>query len=246
MKAQARHGWRCLLLLVGCCTLTVAVQARALVMAVDNATEMPMARIEGNRVMAGMSYELGQLIGRRLGQEVVFVPLPRRRLVDSLLRGEADLVCTYMPEWLSGPLRWSRPFFRQEEALLTRLDAPAPRRLADLRGQPIGTVQGFVYPELLAVLGPDFVREDAPTAAANLRKLAAGRMNHASSSVRVLRYMQRTAGLQLAVHPPWVLSQYKTHCALSPMAPLTLEDLNRAIAGIERDGSLEALYKRYD
>jgi polar amino acid transport system substrate-binding protein len=193
-----------------------------------------------------MTVELGQLIARQLGQEVAFVPLPRRRLVDSLLRGEADLVCTYMPAWLPGSLRWSRPFFRQEEVLLTRLDASAPRRLEDLRGQAIGTIQGFVYPELVAALGADFVREDAPTAAANLRKLAAGRMSHASSSVRVLRYLQRTSGLQLAVHPPWVLSQYKTHCALSPMAPLSVEALDRAIVRLERDGSLEALYKRYD
>jgi len=219
---------------------------RPLVMAVDNATEMPMARIQGNRVLEGMTLELGQLLARPLQREPRFVAVPRRRLAEALLRGEADLVCGYLPAWLPGPLRWSQPFFQQSEWLLTRADVPAPQRLADLRGQPIGTILGFVYPELSEALGGGFVREDAPNAAANLRKLAAGRMNHASASSRVLRHMQKEGLFQAALHPPLVVASYTTQCALSPSSPVGVEALNQAIDRLERDGSLRALYQRYD
>ncbi len=220
--------------------------AKPMVMAVDNATEMPMARIQGDQVLEGMTVELGRLLAQQLDRPARFVPVPRRRLAESLLRGEADLVCGYLPAWLPGPLRWSRPFFHQAEWLLTRADQPAPRRLADLRGQPIGTILGFVYPELTEALGAGFVREDAPNAAANLRKLAAGRMNHASASSRVLRYMQRQGSFQAPLHPPLVVTSYTTQCALSPASPIGVEALNRAIEQMERSGSLRALYLRYD
>lgn len=242
-----RRGWRSTACVVALGMLLGLVAcARPLVMAVDNATEMPMARIQGNQVVDGMTLALGQLLGRHLQQDLRFVPVPRRRLADSLLRGEADLVCGYLPAWLPGPLRWSQPFFRQEEWLLTRAEAPAPRRLSDLRGQRIGTVLGFVYPELLEALGTGFVRDDAPNAAANLRKLAAGRMDHASVSSRVLRHMQKEGSFRAALHPPLVVTSYTTQCALSSASSLSVEALNHAIGHMERDGSLRELYQRYD
>jgi ABC-type amino acid transport substrate-binding protein len=207
---------------------------------------MPLARIRGGAVVEGLTVDLGRLIGQRLHRDLRFVPVPRRRLADALQRGEADLVCGYLPGWLPGPFRWSRPFLPQSEWLITRADAPAPRTLADLRGQRIGTVLGFIYPELSEALGSGFVREDAPTAAANLRKLGAGRMSHASVSGRLLRYMERQGSFSAELHPPLVVSLYVTRCAVSPQSNLRVEDLDAALLAMERDGSLAAMLAAYD
>ncbi len=223
-----------------------AERSAALVLVVDSATEMPMARIDNDRVSDGLTLEVAQLLAERLGRPLRTVAVARKRLAASLLSGEADIACSYMPAWLPGPLQWSRGFLPQAQWLLTRADHPAPARLQDLRGEPIGTVLGFVYPELNQALGEQFVREDAPNVAANLRKLAAGRMQHATVASRVVRYAQRQGRFKVALHPPLVLSVTQTQCALAPKARVSLAALNEAIAQIERDGSLKALLARYD
>ncbi len=219
--------------------------AAPLLMVVDSATQMPMARIERDVVTAGMTLELGQLLAQQLSRDLQVLARPRKRLLQSLESGEAHIACSYMPAWLPGPLQWSQGFFRHEEVLVSRRDAKQPARLVALRGQRIGTVLGFVYPEYSAALGNDFVREDAPNAEANLRKLAAGRIEHAAISARFLSYQQRTGAFSAAIHPPLLTASLLTHCALGPAAPVSLQALNAAIAAIKKDGSLERLYRRY-
>lgn len=237
--------WRFLLILL----LPLALRAapgKPLVMVIDQATDLPMALVQGQTVVGGMNHELGQLLGERLGRRVEFLAVPRKRVVETLQRGDGHFVCTYLPAWLPGPLRWSPPFFRQTYVVASRREAPAPKRLADLRGQRIGTVLGFVYEELESALGTGFVREDATNAAANLRKLAAGRLDHALVEGRLLSQELRRGQLTLNLHPPLEVSVLYTHCALGPKSPIGSVELGRAIATIQRDGSLKALYRRYD
>jgi ABC-type amino acid transport substrate-binding protein len=232
-----------LLALVG---TTAAVRAEPLVMVIDSGTEMPMAMFNRDRVVDGMSLELGRLLARQLGRELSALAVPRKRLVDSLLQGQADFSCPYMPAWLPGALQWSKPFFLQEDVIISRAEGPAPKQLQDLRGQAIGTVLGFIYPELSAALGTGFVRADAVDAAANLRLLAAGRIQHVSVAMRQLAHLRATGQFSAAIHPPLLMSSLRTHCALAPQARITLAQLDQAIQAIERDGSLAALYRRYE
>ncbi len=80
---------------------------RPLVLLVDSATEMPMARLQGDEVVGGMTLELAQLLAKHMGRRVRGMARPRRRLMQTLLAGEADWVCTYMADWLPCPLQWS-------------------------------------------------------------------------------------------------------------------------------------------
>lgn len=220
--------------------------APALVMAIDNATEMPMARVKGNTVVGGMNYDLGGLLAKNMGRDIRYLAVPRKRVVETLQNGDADFACTYMPHWLPGPLQWSQAFFRQDEVIATRVDTPAPHKLADLKGKPIGTVHGFVYAELEKALGADFVRADAPNAAANLRKLAAGRLDHVSVEGRMLTHVVRRGEPPLRLHPRLHMMSLLTHCALGPSSRVSLIELNHAIETIQRDGSLQLLYEKYD
>ena len=226
-----------------------AVQAAppALRMAIDSATQMPMARIEGNRVTGGMNHELGGLLAARMGRRIDYLAVPRKRLLAALESGEADMVCTYLPEWLPATsLRWGPAFFVQSDLLITRRDAAAPAKLADLAGVTVGTVLGFEYPELQRQLGSAFRREDAPSAEANLRKLAAARLHHAIVEQRLLRHLQRSAVFGAPIHAELKISTLRTRCALGPRAAIAVQELTDAIAQAERDGALAALYQRYD
>jgi ABC-type amino acid transport substrate-binding protein len=227
------------------CTLACAQAAPPLVMLVETSALMPQARIEGDRVVEGLHLDLGQALARRLGRGLVAKPVPRRRLAEALQRGEGDLLCDYQSEWLSGSFAWSRPFIPDQALLVTAATAQAPATLAALAGQPIGTVRGYVYPEMNDALRSGFLRDDAPDAVANLHKLELGRVKHALTGRRVLEYQQRIGRFRLALHPPLVVSEVLAQCALSPSSPVGLAALNTAIQGLVGEGELNRLLAKY-
>jgi ABC-type amino acid transport substrate-binding protein len=222
-----------------------ATPPRPLVMLVETSALMPQARIQGDRVVEGLHLDLGQALARRLGRDLVARPVPRKRLAEALQRGEGDLLCDYQSDWLPGAFAWSRPFLPDQALLITAASVPAPATLSALAGQPVGTVRGYVYPEMADTLRAGFMRNDAPDAVTNLQKLALGRVQHALTGRRVLEYQQRIGNFKLALHPPLVVSEVLAQCALSPSSPVNLTALNAAIQGLISDGELQRLLARY-
>lgn len=213
---------------------------------VDGSIEMPQALFKDGQAMDGLQVQLAQEIGRRLGRSVSFHLVPRRRVAQMLAEGhEADLICNYLPAWLPGPLQWSRPYLDDADLLVTAARRPALARLADAAGQPIGTVSGFLYPEVEAALGAGFLRDDAPNAAATLRKLALGRVDHALVGRVTFDYLMRRGDVPVELHPPLVMARFKTACALSPRSGVRLAQLDAALAAMQADGSLTRLLDRY-
>ncbi|MFN3304077.1 MAG: substrate-binding periplasmic protein [Roseateles sp.] len=234
-------------LLAGLLALGLAAPGRTapLVLLVESSALMPHARVEGDRVVEGPHLDLGRALAHRLGHELVARPVPRKRLAEALQRGEGDLLCDCQSDWLPGAFAWSRPFLPDQALLISAATAPPPGRLSALAGQPIGTVRGYVYPEISEVLRGEFVRDDAPDAVANLQKLERGRVHHALTGRRVLEYQQRIGAVRLALHPPLVVSEVLAQCALSPSSPVWLAALNTAIQGLVNDGELARLLARY-
>jgi ABC-type amino acid transport substrate-binding protein len=218
---------------------------RPLILLVDDSAEMPSARVDKGQVLDGISRDLGQLIARRLGRRLQMLALPRRRVAGALGSGEADLLCDYLPDWLPGPFLWSRAFLPNATWVVTREDRAWPGSVQGLAGQRVGAVGGYAYPELQRALGPQLVRDDAPNGAANLRKLALGRVDHLVLSQRYLQYQQRIGAFSTPLHPPLVVGSYLSQCALSPHSSLDLTALNQALTDLSADGSLERMLQRY-
>lgn len=213
---------------------------------VDNTAEMPQALMQRGQLNDGILHDVGLVLADKLGREAQFRVLPRKRLADELVAGsEADIVCGYLPGWLAGELSWSKPFLPDEQLLLSSKAGPAPAKPAELGGERIGTVLGFIYPEMQQLLGKGFVRDDAPDAAANLRKLSLGRMRHAIVGRLQLDYQVRLGTYKLDLHPPLVVSSYLGQCALSRRSSVTLAELNKAIAALQADGGLQRILAKY-
>lgn len=234
-------------LLLAVCAPTAARSGQApLHVLVDGSIEMPQALFKDGQAVDGLQVELAREIGRRLDRPVAFHLVPRRRVAPMLAAGEqADLICNYLPAWLPGPLQWSRAYLDDADLLVTAARRTRPSQLSDVAGQPIGTVSGFVYPEVAAALGPRFLRDDAPNAIATLRKLALGRVDHALVGRVTFEYLMRRGDVPVDLHPPFVIARFKTACALSPRSPVTLTQLDGALAAMQSDGSLGRIFDRY-
>lgn len=223
----------------------VAAVPPPLVMVVDTSAVMPEARSEGEQVLDGLHRDLGQAFARRLGRPVQMKAVPRKRIAQELEAGRADLVCDYQAAWLPGPFRWSRAFIPDQTVLVTPASRPPPEKLASLAGQPVGTVLGYAYPEVAEALGPGFVRDDAPDAIANLRKLALGRVGHALTGRRLLDYRRHIDSFPLALHAPLVVAEVLGQCALSARSDVSLATLNAAIQGLVAEGELARILAHY-
>lgn len=199
--------------------------------------------------MAGKEFQkgLGELLAEQLKRKPVFRYLPRKRLAMALAAGEADILCGYTSEWLQGDFVWSKPFIPVADIVITNSSVSRPLTVADLSGQKIGTILGYGYPELEQALGERFVREDSLTGQQALRKLILHRFEHVVLSRSSLDYFLRHEGpgaAALSIHPPLVVRDAATQCALSPRSQVSLDELNAVIAHIVKQGMLSRLIEQ--
>ncbi len=206
---------------------------------------MPLADVRNGELRDGILKDLGEAIAARLGRPAQFVVIPSRRVNTSLARGEVDALCYVSPGWLdAGPLHWSRPLFDSVAIVAARAGTPALGQLADLRGERIGTVAGYRYRELDEALGPGWLRDDAPSMASNLAKLAAGRVRHAMTDQLSLAYAMKRSP-QASLVPALTTLALPTHCAFSPARHLPLAAIDRAMDALVADGTVERILARY-
>ncbi len=235
--------------LITCSLLLFWISAPAaagdLVILVDTATDMPMARFMRYRLVDGIHRDVGLALARHMQRAPKFMSLPRKRIVRALENGDADVLCSYVPEWLDGSFKWSQPFIPIVEVLIADRSVERPRVIAELAGKPIGTVLGFSHPEMLELLGDGFVRADGNSTEANFRKVAAGRIKYALTGKSFLEWRMKQGDLPLTLHPPLVVKTYMGQCAVSPRGRAKVADVDRAIGQMIKDGTVDAIVARY-
>lgn len=225
--------------------LPLTARGAELIILVDTATDMPMAKFERYRLVDGIHRDIGVALARHMKRTPRFMSLPRKRVVRALESGAADVMCSYVPEWLNGTFHWSQPFIPIVEVLIADRSVERPRDISELAGKPIGTVLGYEHPELVEILGDGFVRADGPSTESNLRKVAAGRVKYAVTGKSFLDWRIKQGDLPLTLHPPLVVKSYMGQCAVSLKGRARLGDVNRAVAAMLRDGTVDAIVARY-
>jgi polar amino acid transport system substrate-binding protein len=230
--------------LLFCCLAMGFAQAGQLKVLVATSVDMPMADIRDGKLVGGVHLDLGKALALKLHRELATEVLPRKRLAHALESGRADILCTYQPEWLEGRHQWTQAFFPQSELLVSAASLPRPHAPADVRGQAVGTVLGFAYPEMEHALGSDFIRSDAPSAQANLWKFQLGRVHYMIVD-KVFYDYQLQQGAKFDAHPPLVLKQQLTRCALSVRSSVPLAEVEAAITELVREGAINHILSNY-
>ena len=230
--------------LLFCCLAMGGAHAGQLKVLVTTSVDMPMADIRDGKLVGGVHLDLGKALAQKLHRDLVIEVLPRKRLSQALESGRADILCTYQPEWLEGQHLWTQAFFPQSELLVSSTSVPRPHSPSDVRGQPVGTVLGFAYPEMDQALGSGFVRSDTTSAAANLLKFKLGRVRHIIVDKAFYDYQVRQSG-SLDAYPPLVLKHQLTRCALSTRSSLSLPEVDSAITQLVREGAINKILSNY-
>jgi polar amino acid transport system substrate-binding protein len=186
---------------------------------------------------------LGRALAQAMGRPVRFLGLPRNRMVSALEAGDGDILCGYLPEWLPGEMDWSRSFIPETDVVVSAPHAAAPKSIADLRGQRIGTVLGYRYPDFDRVLGKDFLRDDGPSESMSMKKMMTGRFDHVITTKIAVDNQIRHGALPHNVHV-FVTRDFRTMCAVSRRGHVGVAELNAAIDKLERSGKLAGLQEK--
>jgi ABC-type amino acid transport substrate-binding protein len=205
---------------------------------------MPLAQFTGEQLTGGIVKDIGDVIAERLGYSARYRSIPPKRVGKTLSSGEADAACYLLPDWVKGDFNWSPPLIPDGDLVVSRADAPKIDKLADLIGHRVGTVLGYPYPSVAAVIGSQFERDDALSAELNLRKLVMGRTEHAFVEKSSLDYELKLRP-DSKVRIDLVIDSYSAKCAFSKHGKVPLDQLQAAIASLIKDGSIERILSNY-
>ncbi len=239
-----------LLLAVTLLATACAHAQTVLIVGITENQQRPYIELEHGALAGGLLKALVDELGAELGIEVEYRLLPRKRLQQQLLAGQLHLLPHANPAWLpdADAFFWSAPWIEDRDVLIVRRDEPGPiTDLHGLSGRRIGTILGYHYPEL------DFffehrmlLRDDGHDLRQNLERLAARRIDLLVDSevmiddqLRQMPHPERFRKLDL------IVANNPRHLALSKHAPISIEQLERALQALRQQGRITELLERY-
>jgi polar amino acid transport system substrate-binding protein len=237
------------LALIPLLALAAAVPAIAgtLVFAISTSSAMPMTGFRDDILIEGLLKDFGDALAHELALEPRYVSLPRKRVEAALRAGKADLLCDVRPEWLeSKNWLWTEAVFANNMIVAGRTDTRPLVHLSDLAGERVGTLHGYLYPELERRIGNQFQRDDAATDDVNTTKLLNGRFRYMVSNSLYYNYQQKVHPAGERLHGAvFNIRPFDTYCALSRAGRIDLNKVNRAILALRSRGEMQHIHDRY-
>lgn len=205
---------------------------------------MPFANFQNGDMVGGFLKEFGDVLAQRIGYTARYLTVPGKRVPLALSQGEADGVCFVMPNWIDGKFNWTRPVIPASGVIVAHTSAPVLGAIRELANERLGTVLGYRYPELEVELGGTMLRDDAPSVQHSIAKLGVSRTRYAVVDGTTIEY-------HMKLHPnapmrvDFVYLKYKASCAFSLSSKVKFADIDRALAVMANDGTIDALLDKY-
>lgn len=215
---------------------------------VSDSTTMPMIELRNGKPTDGILHDLYLRIAQKLGREPELLVTPRMRTQPLLAADHVDANCYMNPAWLAednASYRWSVPFMTLRTVLVARAETPQAA-LADLKGERIGTVLGFYYPEAATLfINGTLIRDNARTEHQALEKLEAGRNRYAITTETALDWFNRSRPADRHLQILQRLVEFPVHCIVRNDDDSPADEILEALKQMERDGEFEVIQAQY-
>ena len=203
----------------------------------------PAVILQQGQVAGGFMPDIYQLLAQELGVKLKLVSMPRKRLADFLLSGQADVYCRASPEWYPEPgLKWSPPLLVFQDLIISRRNYLHLEDFIQRSKGELGATLGYVYPKLQPLFDQkQLLRVDSVTPATNAIRLLRGELDTVVLSDTEASYM-----LRLADFKTLTLTTYPIHCMYGPsVSEAQQQQLNRFIRQQARDGVFQQVLEKY-
>lgn len=207
----------------------------------------PAAVAEGGELVGGIVKDVCDALGARLGLRIRYVKLPRARIQHALSDGEVDAWPYANPAWLSSVAGFTVPYFVERNVVYVAAARPfAVAGPASLAGKRLGTIRGYVYPEIQAQLDSGaIIRDDAGDHLINLRRLLLGRLDAVIASDAQAVYVAKRNGLEGSFVEAWSGSRNEVSMAVGPMSPVSPARIDAALKAMIADGTVARILAKY-
>lgn len=235
--------WWCLLLLFP----SLPLWAESLRAVVSQTNTAPYAIFDTqNRLTGGVAKELLDALALQLKRDVVYLDLPRGRVVEWLVTDKADISCFLNPQWVPAnyQLSWTPVLFSTRQFIIRRIQDSPVRSNQDLFRKRIGTTRGFSYPELEHLFQTESaVRDDAESLEKNIQRLQQGRLDLVMTvDLSYGHYQQHFDTSKLAADPLWAKAA-EVYCALNPKNELLVQQIQQQLVLMQQQGVIDHILK---
>lgn len=194
----------------------------------------------------GVAKQLLDQLAVRLKREVLYLDLPRGRVVEWLVTDQADVSCFLNPQWVPATLKlsWTPALFSTRQFIVRRIQDSPVRSNQDLFRKRIGTTRGFSYPELESIFASKAaVRDDAESLEKNIQRLEQGRVDLVMTvDLSYGHYQRHFDSSKLAVDPLWAAPS-ELYCALNPKDPQLVLQIQAQLKQMRQQGVIDAILK---
>jgi len=237
-----------LMVVAGSASAATTQSGRVLKAVVSDTNTAPYAIFARNgTLVSGLAKDLIDQIGASLHRPVDYLNLPRGRVTDWMLQGQADIGCFLNPSWVNVQgLAWTPAIFETRQLIIRRREDNKFSSVLDLRKKRIGTTRGFVYPELQNVFSSGLAtRDDASSLESNIQRLKHGRVDAVMTVDLSYGYLQQTQPDDaLAADPLWA-EPSPVDCALNPQSSESVRQIQKAVEALIRSGQVEAMLTKW-
>ncbi len=192
----------------------------------------------------GFEKDLAGALAAKLGVKAVMVQNSWEQLVPGLLRGNFDIILNGLeltPE-NQRQIVMSRPYFSYSQQIITRKETAGLDRPELLKGKTVGILAGSAAQRLLEKQGGVEVKV-YPGNVESFRDLKAGRIEAVLLDLPIaIFYARQDKDLRFAGEP---FADGFYGIGVRPEDKALLETLNRSIAELVADRTLEKIYSRY-
>lgn len=203
---------------------------------------------KSGHLSGGISKDILDELSKRSKLYWQYLPLPRGRVEQWLLRDDADIACFLNPAWVDLPeqLVWSPALFTTQQVIVRRSTSPAIQNISDLFGKRLGTDRGFSYPELNTIFAQRLaVRDDASSLQINLSRLQKQRLDAVLTvDLAYLYHQQQFPSEDLQADPLWA-EPANVYCALNQHQPELTARLLLTLQQMVADGTINIILQRY-
>ena len=194
--------------------------------------------------LIGFEYELAEAIAGKLGVKAKMAQNQWDQLIPALDRGNFDIILSGLeitPEHQQR-VAMSRPYFVYAQQIVTRADDGGMTKLEELKGKRVGVLSGSAAEKLLA----DFKAAEAkvyPGNVESLRDLKARRLDAALMDLPIALFYARPDSSLKFAGPSFAPGYYGV--GVRKQDASLLAALDRAIAELDSDHTLERIYRKY-
>jgi polar amino acid transport system substrate-binding protein len=213
----------------------------------------PMEFFNAQQQPQGVDIELGDQLAARLGVKAKWLNMPFAGLIPALLADHCDAIISQL--FIKAPrleVIDEIPYMNSQEAVLLKAGSPTIATLADLSGKKAATVTGTTATQLLQAASEDLKKAGKapidivmfPENTPALQQLQFGQVYAYGVAYETALYYSKIAPGQFELGGP---SYFKilTGIGVSKNQKPLEEALKTALAGMMKDGSYAAIFKKW-